>query len=119
MSEESYSNDGGMVSDGTRRRRSSTITTVPKFKRMTKNVPRTEFGEFMGNLTCGMLFVFPVIALLIMSFPKESFTIIGLISLFTLMVSKSFKTAIIVFFICLIPVVLGFISIGFFSVIFS
>ncbi|MGG0845608.1 hypothetical protein [Peribacillus simplex] len=52
-----YSNDGGMVSDSATRRPKSSKTKIPKFKRITRRVPHTEFGEMMGGLTLGMLFV--------------------------------------------------------------
>lgn len=86
MCEGYYPNDGGMVSDSATRRSKSSKTKIPKFKRMTKRVPHTEFGEMMGNLTIGMLFVFPVITLLTMSFPKVVFSIVELIFLGTMVI---------------------------------
>jgi len=79
MSEE-YSNDGGMLFDSaSRKRKSSSKTKIPKFKRMTRNVPRTEFGEAMGGFMVGMTFVFPVLAFLSMTYPVGFFSTIGVI----------------------------------------
>jgi hypothetical protein len=64
----------------------------------------------MGNLTMGMLLVFPVIAFLTMKFPKAIISIIGLIGL---------VTALIVLEICLAPVLLRFVSIVLFMAIFG
>lgn len=117
--EEYYSNDGGMVSDSATRKHKSSKTKIPNIKipRVPKRVPHSEFGNIMGNLTLGMLFVFPAIALLTVAFPKAVFSIIGLIVLVTGLWSQSFKGALIVLGICLAPVVLGFLSIGLFMAI--
>ncbi|MFJ8246930.1 hypothetical protein [Peribacillus asahii] len=116
--EEYYSYDGGMVSDSATRKRKSSKTKIPHFRPIvSKRVPRTEFGEMMGNLTLGMVFVFPVIAFLTMSFPKVIFSIIGLIVLVTWLMSQRVSTALIVLGICLAPVLLGFLSIGLFMAI--
>ncbi|MEF2097302.1 hypothetical protein V3595_22035 [Bacillus sp. CFBP9009] len=111
--EEYYSNDGGMVSDSATRRPNSSKTKIPKFKWVTKKVPPTEFGAIMGNLTLGMLFVFPAIALLTMEAPKVIFSIIGIIFLFTWL-SSSIRFALIILGLCLAVVLLGFVSIGFY-----
>ncbi|MCM3394870.1 hypothetical protein [Cytobacillus oceanisediminis] len=111
--DEYYSNDGGMVSDSALRKRKSDKTKIPNFRPIVrKKVPRTEFGEVMGNLTFGMLFIFPLIAFLTMSFPLEVISIIGVIALVIWGMSQRFSNAIIFIGICIGIELLGFLSIG-------
>lgn len=112
--EEYYSNDGGMVSDSAMPRSKPGKTKIPKFKSITKKVPPTEFGAIMGNLTFGMLIIFPAIALLTMEVPMVIFSIIGIIFLFTWLSTESIRVALITLGICLAPVLLGFVSLGFY-----
>ena len=120
MSEEYYSNDGGMVSDSALRKRKSSKTKIPKFKPIVKKrVPRTDFGQAMGGLTMGMLIIFPAIALLTMAAPMVVFSIIGIIVLLTWATTQDRKFALIILGICLAPVLLGFVSIGFYMAIFG
>jgi hypothetical protein len=115
-----YSYDGGMLGDSPRRRKSSGKTKIPKFKPIVKKrVPRTEFGTIMGNLTMGMLLIFPAIALLTMAFPIAVFSIIGIIALITWASTQDGRFALIVLGVCLAPVLLGFVSIGFYMMIFG
>jgi len=112
MSEE-YSNDGGMVSDSALRKgKSSSKTKIPKFRKITRNVPRTEFGEAMGGFTVGMTFVFPALAFLSMAYPVGFFSTIGVISLIIGLWAQSVKGALFTLGICLGMVLLGFVSIG-------
>lgn len=118
--DEYYSSDGGMVSDSALRKRKTNKTKIPNFRPIVrKKVPRTEFGEVMGNLTFGMLFVFPVIALLTMSFPLEVISIIGIIALVIWGMSQRFSNALIFVGICLALELLGFLSIGIFMALFG
>ncbi|MFJ8256419.1 hypothetical protein ACIQ4Z_03945 [Peribacillus asahii] len=115
-----YYYDGGMVSDSATRKRKSSKTKLPRFKPIVKKrVPRTEFGTVMGNLTMGMLLIFPAIALLTMAFPIAVFSIVGIIVLLTWLFSQDFKFALIILGVCLAPVLLGFVSIGFYIAIFG
>ena len=119
MSEEYYSNDGGMVSDSTLRKRKSSKTKLPNLKlsRVSRRVPHTEFGEVMGYLTMGMLFVFPLIAFLSMIFPKVVFSTIGIIALVIWGMSQRLSNTLIFVGICLVIELLGFLSIGLFMAI--
>src|SRR4051794_14530792 len=84
-------------------------TKIPHLRPLVKKrVPRTDFGEAMGGLTVGMLFVFPALAGLAMAFPLGFFSIIGVISLIIGLCSQSVKGGLFFLGICLGMVALGF-----------
>jgi hypothetical protein len=71
----------------------------------------------MSGLTMGMLLVFPVIAHLTVAVPKVIFSIIGLIALITWLTTQDGKFALIILGVCMAPVILGFVSLGFYMII--
>lgn len=110
-----YSSDGWMLGDSSRRRKRHTKTKIPKFKPIVKKkIPPTEFGQAMGGLTMGMLLIFPAIALLTIAAPKVIFSIVGIIPLITWAFTQSGKFALLILGVCLAPVILGFVSLGFY-----
>ncbi|MFS2173445.1 hypothetical protein [Priestia megaterium] len=115
-----YSYDGGMLGDSSQRRNKPYKPKIPKFKPIVKKkVPSTDFGEAMSGLIIGMLLIFPAIALLTISAPLVIFSIIGIITLITWASTQDGKFALIILGVCLAPVILGFISLGFYMMIFG
>lgn len=115
MDEDNYSSQTDMLSDSSKRKNNSKIQKqTSSYQRMFKKVPETEFGSIMGNLTFGMLIIFPIIAILTKAYPIAVFLIILLIFLLTLIFSRSIKFSLIILGVSIAPVILGFISLGFY-----
>lgn len=73
----------------------------------------------MGNLTMGMLVIFPLLAGLLMGAFIVWLLVVGILGLIGLIFSKDFIVALIIMGVIVIFTLLGFVSIGFFIAFFG
>lgn len=121
MNEDYYSGDGGMLSDNGKSGKKSAggKKHKVKFRKMTRHVPRTEFGEIMGGLTIGMLLIFPALAMLTVVYPWQMLGIIAIIGCLFWVFTEDYIVGLLVAGSFVGMIVLGFVSIGILTAIFT
>lgn len=94
------------------------INIAPK-RSIFRKVPPTEFGSAMGGLTVGMLIIFPILALLLIGSFTTWLVVVGIFALLGLVLTQDFVVAGIMAGAMAVFTLLGFISLGFYMIIFG
>lgn len=104
-----------MLSDAPKRRQ---IYRVPSTKRrfriprFTRRVSPTEWGGLLGSFAFGMIVIFPLMAFLAIGAPKAVVAFIGVSAVVTGLLTKSWRSGVMVGIVFIGAIVLGFVSIA-------